>query len=393
MKYLVVSDRFFGDAPGGSYRIAWELAKEMKARGHEVTLLCGSLSEDPPAGSVLADGVTVARYRIPEKSNWAPGRWHYLVEAARLGALKELGATSWDVIHVHSPASGMGAIKAYGKGARIVVTIHSPIVLEQQVNWRDGTVWGFLKSALGLPMLARAERHLLREAHRVHVLSRYTLQELVRLHGKEISTKTSTIPWWGAGGAPLDRASARDALGWPQEATIVFTVRRLVKRMGLHGLVEAASRVPKDVPLLVAIGGEGPEREALCAQINKLGLKAKVWLLGRISEADLSRSYAACDAFVLPTLELECFGIIAVDALSYGRPVIGSNAGAIPEIISDILPDWLFPPGNVDALEAKLVEFLRGELTAPSEAALSAFAQERYGKRRLLDEYAALLFR
>lgn len=391
MHVLIACDRYFGDAPGGAWRIAWDLARMASRDGHQVTMLCGSTDADPPAGRAEVEGVELVRYRFPRLGAWDPRRWTAHVEAARAAAAAHLAGRRWDVVHGHSPASATGAWRACGAAARLVYTVHSPAALEQRINWSDGTLAGRLKLALGLPAINRAEGALLAAASRVHVLSEYTRSELRRLHGPGLDRKFVHIPWWAPAGVAEDRIEARRALGWPAEAFTFFSLRRLVRRMGLDLLVEAVARLEVGRTVFVAIGGQGPERQALESRVAALGLQDRVRLLGPLSEAEVRLAYSACDAFVLPTRELECFGIIAVEALAYGRPVVGAAVGAIPEVIEPQLPGWLFKAGDGPDLARVLGEVLAGRLVSPAPDRLRADAEARFGQATLGPRYRRLL--
>ena len=88
----------------------------------------------------------------------------------------------------------------------------------------------------------------------------------------------------------------------------------------------------------LAIAGTGELDGALRAQIETLGLQASVALLGRISEEELVRRYQQAHLVVLPTQELEGFGLTTAEALACGTPVLGTPAGATPELLAPIDP-------------------------------------------------------
>jgi glycosyltransferase involved in cell wall biosynthesis len=105
-----------------------------------------------------------------------------------------------------------------------------------------------------------------------------------------------------------------------------------------------------------------------------------VRFLGRLEDDQLPLAYAGCDAFVLPTAELECFGLIAVEALSAGRPVLATPVGAIPEIIGRFEPSWLAQTAEVDDIARLLRGFLKGELRLHDPQWLHQEAHRHYGR-------------
>jgi glycosyltransferase involved in cell wall biosynthesis len=391
MRYLAACDRFVLDQPGGAYRVAWDLARLMRDRGHEVALLCGSTEGDPKSGADVVEGITVVRYRFPRRSSLNPFRWRDHVLAARIQAGESLRGAQWDVVHAHSPASGTAAWNECGSGARLVYTVHSPVKLEQAINWRHRGLAGMAKLVLGTPILTRSEGELIRAAAKVHVLSDFTARCVLEIHGEEARDRLTRIPWWAPRVSPLEQTQAREALGWPKDERIFFTLRRLVPRMGLDTLVAAAARLAREEAFRIVVGGEGPERQRLEEMVRAVGLATKVTFAGRLTDRDVALAYSACDAFVLPTRELECFGIIALEAMAFGRPVIGSSAGAIPEIVRPVLPECIFPAGDDAALASLMERFLHRTLPVATDAELRRYAAEQYGEGVVAPRYAAML--
>jgi glycosyltransferase involved in cell wall biosynthesis len=115
---------------------------------------------------------------------------------------------------------------------------------------------------------------------------------------------------------------------------VLLSVQRLQPRKGLADLLAA-------VPSIVALRpeahflvvGEGPEEENLKAQARALGIEEHLTFAGFVADADLPTFYAAADLFVLPTL-YEAFGLVYVDALSFGLPVVTTENGGALDIIS-----------------------------------------------------------
>ncbi len=389
MNYLVASDRFFKDAPGGSGRVAWELAKVAHSRGHNVALL----SEAPGDGFApdeVVEGVRIVRYRAPELAAWNPRRLSVRIAAAARAAQRVLGAQRWDVVHSHSLATGLGAFEGSPASAERIATIHSPVVLEQRINWADGTMVGRLKRLLGEPAIRRAERRLYATSVRLSALSQFTIREITHFYGPEIGGRITCIPWWCDAKRSRTRAEAKALLGWPTEAPAIFTLRRLVRRMGIDTLIEAVAQLQGPRPH-VYVGGAGPERPRLETLARERGLESCVHFLGRLSDSDAALAYEAADLFVLPTRALECFGIIALEAMARGCPVVASRAGAIPEVVGEILPECLFEPGDAAQLAALLQRFVTQELSLPHPDHLAQRIHQDYSMSNVSSAYMRLL--
>lgn len=132
-------------------------------------------------------------------------------------------------------------------------------------------------------------------------------------------------------------------------------VARLVPEKGLTVLLDACAKLEGEWRLRI-VGG-GPQREALEAQANELGIGERVTFLSQIPSSEMPEQYRAMDVLVAPSLTLpnwkEQFGPrAAVEAMSSGVAVIGSNSGAIPGVVADA--GLIVPEGDAYALSAAL---------------------------------------
>jgi glycosyltransferase involved in cell wall biosynthesis len=152
-------------------------------------------------------------------------------------------------------------------------------------------------------------------------------------------------------------------LGWPIDIPVLFTLRRLVPRMGLDRLLLALRQVKSEgFRFRLIVGGTGPLRSQLEALSMQLDLQDSVSFVGFVSEDVLPMMYAAADVFVLPTTALECFGLIALEALACGRPVLATPVGAIPEILKRFEPRWLAQSADTRSISDLVRSYLKSEL-------------------------------
>src|SRR5439155_1469356 len=112
-----------------------------------------------------------------------------------------------------------------------------------------------------------------------------------------------------------------------------------------------------DAQLLIA--GAGSRRADLEALAGSLGIAEHVRFVGFVPDADLPLYYQAADCFVLPTRELEGFGLVTVEALACGTPVLGTPVGATPELPDPLDPGLVFDAATPEAIGERLVGFLR----------------------------------
>jgi glycosyltransferase involved in cell wall biosynthesis len=139
----------------------------------------------------------------------------------------------------------------------------------------------------------------------------------------------------------------------------VLFVGRLVARKGVPTLLEAARRLAPTLGLRVSVIGEGPERPALEAQVARDGLQDVVKLRGRVPSAELVRAYQESGVLVLPAVvdargDTEGLGVVLLEAMSRGTPVVASDIGGITDIVTHDRTGVLVPPGDPAALAAAI---------------------------------------
>lgn len=204
--------------------------------------------------------------------------------------------------------------------------------------------------------MSKLLRWSLRHADALVAISEFVAQSLVS-SGHD-STKTYVVlnaidpAVWEAG---VDREAARRELGLPRKAPVVLTVCRLFPEKGPGTLLRVVAEVRKVVPdtMLVVVGedvtpGQGYSRE-LRRLACELGMDNHVVFAGR--RRDVARMMAAADVFAMPSLE-EPFGLVFLEAMAMGLPVIALASGGVPEVIEHARSGLLSPPGDL----ADLVE-------------------------------------
>lgn len=140
-------------------------------------------------------------------------------------------------------------------------------------------------------------------------------------------------------------ATPLEGVADPDRPTLLF-VGRLEPRKGLAVLIRAFTLLKSDHPdLRLVVVGEGPERER-CQSLLPARLRADVLFLGRLSDADLPRVFAACDLYVSPALGGESFGIVLLEAMAAGRPVVASDLPGYRTVVTDGREGRLARPGD-----------------------------------------------
>lgn len=392
LNILITSLRHYADSPGGAERLAHDEALFLAAQGHRVTVLGASEDDAPPE---QAEGnISLLRYR-PRSFHAADPRRAWAHQAAAKEILRKHIDAAVDIVHGHTPLPYLAATELFGNRARTVFSVHSPVTLEMEIAWPRRTLADKVRRGFGLQLVGRMERACLERSRAVTSDSDFTRQQLIRIHGDKVAGKVEVFPGW----VDLsrfhiidDRSSAKASLGWPLDVPVLFTLRRLVPRMGLDYLIRAV-RVVRDrgQRMRLVIGGDGPLRNELKQLSVSLGLDEWIRFAGRVPDAELPRMYGACDAFVLPTAALECFGLIAIEALACGRPVLATPVAAIPELLSRFESRWLARSADEHAIADLISAFLSQELPAHSPAELRQRTQELFSQEKCLQQLSAFV--
>jgi glycosyltransferase involved in cell wall biosynthesis len=149
--------------------------------------------------------------------------------------------------------------------------------------------------------------------------------------------------------------------------------------MGLDVLVDAFARVHAKFPRAkLWLTGRGSAEEMLRARSESLGLAKRVRFLGFLADDDVPRLLNAADLTVMPSLDLEGFGLATAESLACGTPVVGSLAGATPELLEPLDSRLLFEAGSVDVLAERLSQYLGDPSSVPSRADCAAYARNHF---------------
>jgi glycosyltransferase involved in cell wall biosynthesis len=246
-------------------------------------------------------------------------------------------------------------------------------------------------SSRGRFLLRRAlERRVLRRADAQVVLSSAFRRVLLERYG--------LTPWeihvWPPGVSleqfdPGDRDAARARLAIAPGAFVAACVRRLVPRMGIDVLLDAWQELGAELPdgSTLLIVGEGPLAPELAARAAQPPLEGRVRLLGRVGDEELADVYRAADVAVVPTLAVEGFGLVVLEAAACGTPSIVSDVGGLREAAAGLDRSLLLPPADARILGRRLRAAAAGEL--PGRAATRAYA-EGFSWQRLGEQHRTL---
>jgi rhamnosyl/mannosyltransferase len=143
---------------------------------------------------------------------------------------------------------------------------------------------------------------------------------------------------------------------------IVLSVGRLVYYKGFDVLINSAKFLPENVVILIA--GDGPLKKNLEEMVEFLGLKGKVFLLGKLNQKQLVTCYKRCDVFCLPSkYKTEAFGIVQVEAMCFGKPVVSTKlrGSGVCEVNLHGETGLCVEPGDSKGLAEAIIKILENE--------------------------------
>ncbi|MBH5337934.1 glycosyltransferase family 4 protein [Streptomyces pactum] len=331
------------DVPGGVQFHIRDLAEHLVRRGHQVSVLAPADDDTP-----LPPYVVSAGRAVPVPYNGSVARLNFgFLSAARVRRWLHEGA--FDVIHIHEPASpSLGLLSCWAAQGPIVATFHTS-------NPRSRAM------IAAYPILQPALEKI---SARIAV-SEYARRTLVEHLGGDavVIPNGVDVDFFGrAEPRPEWRAAGEDA------PVVGFIGRIDEPRKGLPVLMRALPGILAERPgtrLLVA--GRGDQQEAVAGLPP--GMRGQVEFLGMVSDEDKARLLRSVDLYVAPNTGGESFGIILVEAMSAGAPVLATDLDAFTQVLDGGEAGELFPNGDADALAAAVLRLLgdparRAELSA-----------------------------
>jgi N-acetyl-alpha-D-glucosaminyl L-malate synthase BshA len=325
---------------GGSGAVATELGKQLARRGHRVHFVSHRV---PFRLSAFEENISFHEVDLTSYSlfEYPP---HDLALAAKMAEVARNHAL--DLFHVHyaipHAIAGHLAQGLLGKSApRLITTLHGTDItlVGQDRSFFEITRFGIERSD-GVTAVSE-------------FLKRMTVEEFAVESAIEVIPNFVDLKLYCPNHAYRDR-SAFAAAG--EKILLHVSNFRPVKRV--PDVVRILEQVQREVPAVLLMVGDGPERSSAQALARRLGLEDRVRFLGR--QDAIEQITAVADVFLLPS-EIESFGLSALEAMACGVPVVGSDAGGLPEVVKHGETGYVLPVGDVAAMAARTLELLRDE--------------------------------
>jgi glycosyltransferase involved in cell wall biosynthesis len=328
----------FPPYPGGAGNTAFRFAREQAARGHEVEVFTA-----PAPGEVPDPGRVVVHRIDPALA---------IGNAPLIPALRKV--EGFDVVHLHYPFIFGSELTLLGRLNR---RRREQALL---VHYKNRLVGSGMRAALFNAYEHTVAPTLIRAADRVLVLSADHADSVPYL--RRSAAKLTEMPN-GVDAALFapgpDEAGVRNRLGIAVDAIVaafVATLDRAHHFKRLDVAIDALARVDADVHLVVAGGGD--LLDGYRARTAEAGVADRVHFLGRVAHAELPAVLRAADLFLLTTEPPESFGIVLIEAMASGLPVIATDYPGVRAVVDDET-GVLVPRGDPAAVAAALTDLVR----------------------------------
>jgi phosphatidylinositol alpha-mannosyltransferase len=317
------------DRPGGVQSHVRSLAAALRTRGHDVTVLAPHTAGDGSS----ADGATLVGKAVAVPANGSVAALAF-GPAVAAGVRRALEAFRPDVLHLHEPLIPSISLHALrGSEVPAVGTFHAA------AEWSFG--YGVARGALAGTIKRLAVRTVVSESARSLVARYFPGDYVLTPNGIDTSAFATAFP-------------ARHASG----AAVLF-LSRIERRKGLEVLVRAMAML-RDRGATLVVGGSGPEERTVRSLARSLEVPA-VWL-GRVDDGDVASTYRGADVYCAPGLGGESFGIVLVEAMAAGVPVVCSDLPGFRAVAGEAAA--LVAPGD----PAALADAIGRVLDDPAEA-------------------------
>ena len=338
MNILIVVPWWF-PAQGGVVTAVDNLSKNLKRKGHRVTLLLPDYSEKIEV-TRTQDGIELHRIYLRDpvdKKKPIKGMIAFLMffPATAINLWRLVRQNKIDVINLH-----------YLTGNNVYFPLLKRLLRKKLIL----SIWGAdisvnpYRSRLSFMVL----NWIIKKSDFVVACSKQFLREATQTF--PIIGKKAGVIYPGVDLKEFDNKKSFTVLNRPTSQRYILSVANLEKWKGLDVLIRAFKAVAEEVSgVILLIAGDGPERNNLVDLAAKLGMSSRIVFAGSVGHDEIVPLFQNCEFFVLPS-RVEPFGIVFLEAFACRKAVIGTNVGGIPEFVKHYYNGLLIDCDNVDGL-------------------------------------------
>jgi L-malate glycosyltransferase len=357
---------------GGSGAVATELGMALARRGHEIHFITYQQPFRLPSflPRIYFHEVDVGRYPLFEYPPYDLAlavRMHEVVLAHKLDLLH----VHYAIPHATSAWIAREMLQPTRPDIRVLTTLHGTdiTIVGQDPSFHAITKFSIEQS----DGLTAVSRFLQRETVRAFGCTGCQIEVIPNFIDPDLYDRTKY------------RASLREQFSPDDRVLMHISNFRPVKRV--RDVVRIFARVRQEIPSVLVMVGDGPDRVHAEAEAREQGVEDRVFFLGKIET--VAPLLSAADLFLLPS-QSESFGLSALEALASGVPVVGTAAGGLPEVVRDGVSGALCPMGDTDAMARAAVDILRDRDRWQEMSTFAARdARERFSLDDVVEQYEA----
>jgi N-acetyl-alpha-D-glucosaminyl L-malate synthase BshA len=358
---------------GGSGAVATELGIALAERGHEIHFITYRQPFRLPAflPRIFFHEVDVGRYPLfefPPYDLALAVRMHEVVKTHQLQLLH----CHYAIPHATSAWIAREMLRETGEDVHLTTTLHGTDIT---IVGQDPSFYPITKFSI-------------EKSDRITAVSEYLREETCRAFGCEgpqidvIHNFIDPDLYNRAKYPPL----LKNEFGPSKQILMHVSNFRTVKRV--RDVIRIYAEVNRELPSVLVMIGDGPDRPAAEEEARMLGVEDSVSFLGKLDQ--IAPLLAAADLFLLPSAS-ESFGLSALEALASGVPVVGTNAGGLPEVVRDGETGILCAVGDVPGMAAASLEILQDRKRWSEMSQLAAAdARERFSRDAIVTKYESL---
>jgi glycosyltransferase involved in cell wall biosynthesis len=332
---------------GGGGVICKDISEEIASKGHRITVVTSHYASLPE--QEILNGVTVIRLPVVMRGKKDVASFLSMITYVPLCIRKAaslLRSERYDVINTHFAIPSGPAGQYVSDKYRIpnVLSIHGGDIFDPSKSLSPHDTIG----------LKQTVRKMLKKADRVVAQSSDTKSNAEKYYG--VDRKIDIVP---LGIRPNTHSTkSRQDLGLPADKYVFSTIGRLVKRKNIEDLLDIIKQIQISTPSVLLIMGDGPEKDFIETRIRDLRLEGAARLLGRVSDEQKYEYLNASDGY-LSTAIHEGFGIVFLEAMECGLPVISYDRGGQRDFLENGRTGYLVELGNKAEFASRLVELLK----------------------------------
>jgi len=362
---LALAAPYFHPHIGGVESHVMALARELLKKGHKVAVFT---SRHDPALPSREDVGGIDVRRIPMRA--------MLFQTPMTPRLaREIQKEDWDVIHSHSPPP-LTAYYAARASRRCLAPLVHTHHCDPELPSAIGRVvtWVYQRTLLASTLRRAARIIVYTESYAATSLAIWKYPTVCVPTGLDVDRF----------GPQADGAAIRDRHKLEDRKVVLF-VGRLTEHKGIQTLIEAAPMMPRDTAFVLVGPGDFPR--AWTRLMRQLGVEDRFLKVGKVPENELPAYYSACDLLVLPSVSrLEAFGLVLVEAMASGKPVVASDIPGVRDVIKDGVTGFLAEPFSPRDLAEKLNAIISNdELAAEMGRRARLHAREHFGWNVIAD--------